>query len=58
MESQFEINQRVNHYWCGDGTVTDIFSDDGALYYQIEWDSGLVNENIEGYSDTTLRSIA
>jgi hypothetical protein len=44
------IGTRVNHSWCGDGTVTGI---DGN-YFQIEWDSGLSNENIKGYHRNIL----
>lgn len=46
-----EQGMRVNHSWCGDGTVIGV---DGN-YCQIEWDSGLVNEAIKGYHKNTLR---
>ena len=44
------IGTRVNNYWCGNGTVTGV---DGN-YFQIEWDSGLVNEAISGYHRNIL----
>lgn len=48
-----EIGTRVNHYWCGDGIVIDRIEN----YYQIEWDSGLTNEDITGYHRSILSVI-
>ncbi len=49
----FGIGTRVNEYWCGNGTITEVDSE----YFKVDWDSGLTNEAITGYHKSILSRI-